>query len=129
MHLTAPRFTACIVLAMALLSGCQSTVATPSDPAPKVAREVTSALAQLESGQALDPARARSDAAGRLEVYVYVTEVTAGTVKALSAAGLKNLTPSPMGLVQGWIAPGDIGTLAAVPAVTRITLPRYAIHH
>ena len=129
MHLTTPRFAACMALALALLAGCQSTVATPSAPDQKIATEVTAAVSKLKAGQTLDPQRARSDAEGRLEVYVYVTEVSAATVQALAASGLKQPTPSPMGLVQGWIAPGDLGALAAVPAVVRITLPRYATRH
>ena len=129
LHLTSPRSMACMALALALLAGCQSTVATPSAPDPKIATEVTAALSQLKAGQALDPQRARSDAEGRLEVYVYVKETSAATVQALVASGLKSPTPSPMGLVQGWIAPGDLDALAAIPAVVRITLPRYATHH
>jgi len=116
-------------LALALLSGCQSTAATPSDPTHKVAPEVAAALTQLNSGQALDPDRARSDIAGRLEVYVYVKESSAAVIQSLAAAGLKDPTSSPPGLVQGWIAPADIGTLASDPDVIRIALPRYAIHH
>lgn len=129
MDIKALRYIASIALCLALLAGCQSTVAMPSGPAQKIAPEVTAAVTQLVSGQALDPRQARSDAAGRLEVYVYVTEVSDTTVHALTDSGLKDPTPSPMGLVQGWIAPGDIAALAALPVVTRITLPRYAMPH
>ena len=128
-HLTVPRFMACIALALALLAGCQGTVATPPTLDQKIATEVTAALSQLKTGQALDPQHARSDAKGRLEIYVYVTEVSETTVQVLAAAGLKRPTASPMGLVQGWIAPGDLGALTSLPVVVRITLPRYATHH
>lgn len=129
MHLTTLRSLACLGLALALLAGCQSTAATPSAQAGKIAPEVTAALSRLESGQALDPRQARGDAEGRLEVYVYVTESSDATVQTLAAAGLKRPTPSPMDLVQGWIAPQDIDALASAAAVIRITLPRYASHH
>jgi tetrahydromethanopterin S-methyltransferase subunit C len=58
-----------------------------------------------------------------------VTVVSADTVQVLAASGLKNAVPSPsMGIVQGWIAPGDVSALAALNVVTRITLPQYAAH-
>jgi len=118
-----------LVLALVLLAGCQSTVATPSDPGHKIAPEVTMALSQLSAGRTLDPDRARSDAGGRLEVYIYVTGTSAAVIQSLTAAGLKDPTPNPPSLVQGWIAPADIGALASDPDVIRIALPRYAIHH
>lgn len=129
MHSKTLRFAACLALAAALVTGCQSDAATPAGGAQKIAPDVTAALSQLEAGRALDPHAARSDAAGRLEVYVYVTDVAAMTVQSLAASGLEDAVASPpLGLVQGWIAPKDIATLAASPLVIRITLPRYARH-
>lgn len=124
------RLVALIGLAAFLIAACQATAASPSAVSPKIAQEVTAALAQLESGQALAPQKARSDADGRLQVYVYVSDFSAATLEALKAAGLKQPEPSPpLGLVQGWIAPGDVSALTALDVVTRITLPRYAIHY
>ena len=108
-----------------------------SQPAPagtatggKLAPAVSAALAQLEAGRALDGRTARSDAAGRLQVYVYVTDTSPEEVARLAALGLADTEPAPsMGLIQGWIAPKDVGALAALPVVIRITLPRYAVHH
>ncbi|HEV2112484.1 MAG TPA: hypothetical protein VGT99_14100 [Gammaproteobacteria bacterium] len=125
------RFAASLALATILMAGCQATVATPSGgSSPKIAPAVASALSRLESGLPLDPHEARSDAGGRLQVYVYVTDISAGGVQALAASGLKDAVPSPaLGLVQGWIAPKDVSALAALPLVIRITLPRYASHY
>lgn len=121
---------ACLGLALVLLAGCQSTAATPSDPARKIAPEVTAALSRLESGQALDPQHARNDGDGRLQVCIYVTDLSAAGVQKLEASGLKQAEPSPpLGLVQGWVAPADIAKLAALDVVIRISLPHYAIHY
>jgi len=125
------KLKACALLLAILASACsQATPGIPSMGAPeKVATAVTNAVSQLEAGQPLDGRLARSDAEGRLQVYVYVTAVSADTLQALAASGLKDAVPStPMGLVQGWIAPRDISALAALAAVTRITLPHYAEH-
>lgn len=96
----------------------------------KLAPAVSAALARLQAGRALDGRTARSDAAGRLQVYVYVTDTSPDVVAHLTALGLGDPEPVPsMGLVQGWMAPKDLGALMASPLVIRITLPRYAEHH
>lgn len=125
------RYTACLALIVLLAAGCQSTTgASPATAPDKIAPAVTAALSRLQAGQALDPHQARSDAAGRLQVYVYVTEFSAASMQALATSGLVGALPSPsLSLVQGWIAPQDVGALAALSVVTRITLPRYAIHY
>lgn len=125
------RFASGLALATILMAGCQATVATASgDSSPKIAPAVAAALSRLETGLPLDPHEARSDADGRLQVYVYVTDISAGSVQALAASGLKDAMPSPpLGLVQGWIAPKDVSALVALPVVVRITLPRYASHY
>ena len=87
------------------------------------------AVSQLESRIPLDGQQARSDADGRLDIYVYVTDTSADSLAALTAVGLRNTVSSPsMGIIQGWIAPGDVSALAALSVVTRITLPQYAHH-
>lgn len=121
----------CALLLAILASACgQATSGVTSAAASdKVAAPVARAVSQLEAGQPLDGRLARHDAGGRIEVYVYVTVVSADTVKTLAASGLKDAVPSPpLGLVQGWIAPRDVSGLAALAVVTRITLPRYAEH-
>lgn len=125
------RFAVGLALVAMLAAGCQSTAATPSgDISPKIAPAAAAALSHLETGLPLDPHEARSDAEGRLQVYVYVTDISAGSIQALAASGLKDVVPSPpLGLVQGWIAPKDASALAALSLVIRITLPSYARHY
>lgn len=130
MHRIDLRLATFIGLVALLVAGCQATAASPSASSPKIAQEVTAALTQLGSGQALAPQQARSDSDGRLQVYVYVSDFSAASLQALEASGLKRPEPSPsMGVVQGWIAPGDVSALAALDVVTRITLPHYATHY
>lgn len=114
-----------------LVSACATAPAAAGLPVSgKVAPAVADAVARLESGQPLDGHVTRTDSDGRLEVYVHMTNMSADSLAALSAHGLKNATPSPaMGLVQGWIAPQDVSALAALDVVSRITLPQYAIHY
>ena len=123
----------CILALLCLLAvACSDSRSQPAGTVAggKLAPAASAALAQLQAGHALDGRTARSDAAGRLQIYVYVTDTTPEGVAHLTALGLGDPEPVPsMGLVQGWIAPKDVGALAASPFVIRITLPSYAEHH
>lgn len=95
----------------------------------KTAPAVMAAVSRLEAGQALDGHMARSDAQGRLEVYVHVTDMSMSALGQLTSQGLALAVASPaLSLIQGWIAPGDVSRLASLSVVTRITLPQYASH-
>ena len=131
LHPRAGELKACTLVLAILVSACTQAAPdmTPAVASDKIAASVTRAISQLEAGLALDPHQARKDAEGRLEVYVYVTDISADSLAALTAAGLRNAVPSPsMDLVQGWIAPRDVSALAALDVVSRITLPQYAYH-
>jgi hypothetical protein len=122
---------AALVLAM-LTSACSQAApdVPPAGTSGKVGAAVSRATSQLEAGLPLDRQEARSDADGRLEIYVYVRDTSADSLAALTAAGLRNAVPSPaMGVVQGWIAPRDVSALASLDVVTRITIPQYARHY
>ncbi|HET7176300.1 MAG TPA: hypothetical protein VFK21_09835 [Gammaproteobacteria bacterium] len=123
----------CILALLCLLAvACSDSRSQPAGSAAgeKLAPAVSTALAQLQAGHSLDGRSARSDAAGRLQVYVYVTDTTPEVVARLAALGLGDPEPVPsMGLIQGWIAAKDVGVLVASSVVIRITLPRYAEHH
>lgn len=116
------------------LLGCAST-RSASIPLASVAAKIAPALrkvaAQLESG--VDPlayrrGRVRADAHGRLQVYVHVAQVTDAEIASLAANGLTKIVPSPiLRIVQGWVRPRDLDTLASLPFVTRITPPVYAV--
>ena len=110
-------------LTFALLAACQAgTLAGPDST--KINPQVSAAAQALARGTSTS---ARSDAQGRLQVYVYVTDLTPDTLGKLAQAGLADPQSNPgVNVVQGWIAPRDLGTLAALDCVTSITLPRYA---
>ena len=115
-----------------MLAACTNTGAASPAPlsasADKIAPPVTLAAQKLVQGLPLDGRLARSDGNGRLEVYVYLDGFTPENLAAVAAKGLTAGVPSPqMGVVQGWVKPGDLAALSALACVTRITLPRYAL--
>ena len=111
-----------LCLSFGFLAACQAST-MPANQS-KINPQVTAAARALTQGASTS---ARTDAQGRLQIYVYVTDLTSITLGRLSQAGLADARPSPeMGLVQGWIAPSDLGALAALDCVKAITLPRYA---
>ena len=122
-----PRSAIPLAAALALsLAACMGQGRTQADDG-KIAGAVSAAAARLEAGQPLDGHLARSDAQGRLEVYVYLTGAPEEPAPALSASGLEGITFNrDMGIAQGWIGPADLKALAALPMVRRITLPQYA---
>lgn len=71
------------------------------------------------------------DAAGRVEVDVYYDCAQRAPLDALASAGLStgaSVHVPPLCVVEGWIAPAQIARLASVAGVTRVELPRYALH-
>jgi len=118
----------CLYLMSGSLMAC-NTASTASPPSTQVKIAPAVAAAKLELGQGQPPSHgARTDAQGRLQVYVYVTDASAVTLTQLAQAGLADARPSSeMGIVQGWIAMRDLDALAALPCVKIIALPRYAL--
>ncbi len=121
-----------VALLAILLCGCVGTAPAipPAGSAGRIAPALAVAAQRLAAGApASDYARGpvRADAQGRLQVYVSVDAVTPEHTQALREAGLEDAEPSAaMGLVQGWVSPGRLQDLAALPFVTRIAPPRYA---
>lgn len=134
MHKRSAQVNACLSLALILLlaTGC----ATKHTDSPtgiatstKIAPILASAARQLQAKTAATPFNGlvRSDAEGRLEIYVFVDSVSPAVVTALRARGLENSLASPsMRIVQGWAKPQSLDSLAALPFVIRITPPHYA---
>jgi hypothetical protein len=124
------RLLTCVLALSLLVSACGMHPASADAPvSAKITPAAATALSRLEAGQALDGRIARSDAEGRLEVYVRVSDMSTNTLQRLMSQGLVHAVASPaLGLVQGWIAPGDVSRLASLSVVTRITLPQYASH-
>ncbi|HEY1774456.1 MAG TPA: hypothetical protein VGH91_14835 [Gammaproteobacteria bacterium] len=127
MRATSGKLLICLYATSVVLMGCMpaGNASSPSIQA-KISAPVAAAKQELEKGETLGPG-ARTDAQGRLQVYVYVTDTSADTLTRLTEAGLTGITSSAdMGLVQGWIATQDLLTLARLLCVRNITLPRYA---
>ena len=134
---TAPLTILSSVALMLLASGCMS--ARPAHAAPgiatsaKIAPPLAAAARQLQAGvtRFLSSGTARSDADGRLQVYVYVEQPSSPAVlAALTTHGLHAAVASPpLQLIEGWASPQDLDRIAALPGVLRITLPRYAQPH
>ena len=114
-----------LCISLGLLAACQTST-TPLGPSKINPKALAAAQALIQGAST----SARTDAQGRLQVYVYVSEFTSSTLGSLNQAGLADIQSSPeMGLVQGWIAPSDLNALAALDCVKAITLPRYASPH
>jgi hypothetical protein len=74
---------------------------------------------------------ARFDERGRVEADVHYNCSSGAPTAALAAAGLSVNVASvlpPVCVVEGWITPAALPSLAAVAAVTRVKLPSYASH-
>ena len=130
---TKPLIACVALLCVFFVSGCAGAPRPGDAPAAaaKVSPSLTAVAAQLESG--VPPATfargaVRADSQGRLQVYVYVDQLTPAVLVTLAARGLERIVPSPaLHLVQGWVNPRNLNTLAGLPFVMRITPPRYAL--
>ncbi len=119
-----------------LLAACADAPPKPSPAATAVSAAAPIAPALQAAAQALlagaPPARyaqglVRADAAGKLQVYVRVAQITPSLQAALQQAGLQQQEAvAAMGVVQGWVAPAALAQLARVPGVLAIEAPRYA---
>jgi DNA topoisomerase VI subunit B len=130
MHANSGKLLVCLYLTSTVLLGCAAGATSPaSNPAvqAKISPAVATAAQELEKGETLSR-EARTDAQGRLQVYVYVTDISAATLAQLTRAGLTDMNAGvDMGLVQGWVATRDLTGLAGLSCVKSITLPRYAV--
>ncbi|HKV97075.1 MAG TPA: PKD domain-containing protein [Gammaproteobacteria bacterium] len=75
------------------------------------------------------PLDARWNAAGQVQVYLHSdARGTSPGAQELAALGATGVVTSPeLGVVQAWIPADKLVTAAALPGVTRITLPHYAV--
>lgn len=126
------RIGTAVAFATMFAAGCASTKPSPvtadSAAAAKIAPILQAAAQQLQNGAAL-PAHGpvRSDAQGRVQIYVFVSNNSPDTVAALVSNGLQETLVSPeLKVVQGWVRPQDLTRLAALPFVMRIAPPQYA---
>jgi len=67
------------------------------------------------------------DSRGRMQIYVYINNISLSNLATLATQGLEDSMPSSsLHLVQGWVKPQDIDKLASLAFVIRITPPHYA---
>jgi subtilisin family serine protease len=86
-----------------------------------------------ESAGAMDPSARFSsstlkvDGAGRVQVYVSVSDTTESTLAVLRRHGLDTeIVNADLGIVQGWVPVDALEGLAQEPVVTKIRPPSYA---
>lgn len=143
MHISGIRFSTAwfavlaVSLASLVLIACAhgaaaqpDTVAATALATSKVSPLLDSVARQLMAGHSASEFRdglVRADSQGRLQVYVYIDSSSSENLATLVGRGLVKAMPSPaLHLVQGWLRPQDLGAIAGLPFVTRITPPRYA---
>jgi Subtilase family len=93
----------------------------------KVSQSVDSIAAARQAG-----ASARYDSNGRLQIDVDFDCTESAPNAALMSAGMvigTTVKVSPMCVVEGWAPMSSILTLASLPAVKKIDLPKYSKHH
>ena len=72
------------------------------------------------------PGTLEVDGLGRVHVYVYATDVGAGTIQLLERHGLDvEIVNADFNIVQGWIAIERLESLASEPVVVKIRPPSY----
>lgn len=84
----------------------------------------------LAQGKIASAPNARFDSSGRVQVDVHFDCSTSAPTKELLAAGLKigaTLKVPPFCVVEGWVAPTAMSTIASVAGVTKVEVPKYAI--
>lgn len=122
---------AVLVLAALWLAACGATppvtTAQSTDESAKISPVLMQAAQQLQRGGSLSVnGPVRSDAQGRIQVYVHVSDTSAAALTALASRGLQDTVLSPqMHIVQGWVRPADLMSLATLPFVIYITPPTY----
>ena len=69
----------------------------------------------------------RFDASGNVQVYIYLKDTDEAALRQVrDAVARVDIEHEESGIVQAWVAPEDLETLAALDVVQRITPPDYA---
>lgn len=124
-----------VVCAALLLAGCMAGQTQPIShsaargEAGKIAPVLAAAAKRLAAGtpaSAFAQGPVRADSEGRLQVYVYVSDLSSAAQAELAANGLKaGRAVAALHLVEGWVRPEHLPELAALPFVRRIAPPQY----
>ena len=96
---------------------------------PQARMLMTRSLAEQRQPRGPAPLAARWNGSGQVQVYLGFDRAAgapaASALTALGATGIR--ASSELGVVQAWVPATALYQLAALPQVTRITLPRYAV--
>jgi hypothetical protein len=113
------------------LTGNPSQTAAADEWRARVAAKLQSIHDSRVANRAVAAGPARFDAQGRVEADVHYNCSAGAPTKTLAAAGLSASAAAslpPLCVIEGWVAPEALPTLATVGGVTRITLPSYVRH-
>ena len=96
---------------------------------PQASAMMTRSLAEQRQPRGPAPLAARWNGSGQVQVYLGFDRAlgppASTSLSALGATGLRS--SSELGVVQAWVPATALYPLAALPQITRITLPRYAV--
>lgn len=76
------------------------------------------------------PFDARWDATGKVQVYLHLTPGSTGPgTQALTALGATGIRQSrELGVIEAWVPAAALNSATKLQGITRVTLPRYALH-
>ena len=96
---------------------------------PQARAMMTRSLTEQQQPRGPSPLAARWNGRGQVQVYLGFDRAggapATSALTALGATGIR--ASSELGVVQAWVPATALYQLAALPQVTRITLPRYAV--
>ena len=140
------RFRATLLPALLAAGSLHAMTSTPAaDVAAKLAPQIAAiamasgtprarammlrSVAEQQQPRGPAPLAARWNAGGQVQVYLGFARAsgapTADTLAALGATGIR--ISDALGVVQAWVPATALLRLAALPQITRISLPRYAV--
>ncbi len=129
---TSPLLAAILPVFCALLLTGNSRTSAAAEPwRSKVSAKLQSVYDSRSVDRSARTQQARFDTRGRVEADVHYTCSSRAPTKALADAGFSVNTSAhlpPLCVVEGWVAPVALPTLAAISGVTSIKLPSYVRH-
>ena len=84
----------------------------------------------IDAAQRFSSDTLKVDNAGRVQIYVSVTDTSDQALDTLRRHGLDiEVVNDDFGIVQGWISVANLDSLAAEPVVVKVRPPSYATHN
>ena len=74
------------------------------------------------------PLKNHINESGKIQSYIYVTEVTEDVIQQLKKMGVEiDLANKPLKMIQGWVPSDQIQKISALPFIVKITPPTYGV--